>query len=214
MTAASHDSSPSFSTLPRDLLGLGAIDVDALARRLDAMRDDQRVAFVRALTKADMIRLWEACAGRDVVAEDFVPAQVPPAAEVIHEGKNSLPLFSRFQKRFTRGNEPGVVYGYNHNDFNWTTAGPGYFVGHVEGEARVADQQGVFGLDYYRIPPAGAALPSTWPRTRKNELGLQCFIYAKMVDYMRKVSDGVTIGRAWKLGRRTSNYFVLARTGT
>lgn len=214
MTAASHDSSMPFSTLPRDLLGLGTIDIDALARRLDAMRADQRVSFVRALGKADMIRLWDAAAGRAVSAEDFVPAHVPPATEIIHEGKNSLPLFSRFQKRFTRGDAPGVVYGYNHNDFNWTTAGPGYFVGHVEHKARVADQQGIFGLDYYAIPPAAAALPPSWPKVRRNELGLQCFIYAKMVDYMRKVSDGVTIGRAWKLGRRTSNYFVLARTGT
>lgn len=201
------------SASPRDLLGFGSIDVGALARRLDALREDERVAFVRGLTKADMIRLWDATAGRVVTAEDFVPAGVPPRVEVIHKGKNSLPLFSEFEKRFTRGDRDGVVFGYNHNEFNWTTAGPGYFVGHVESKARAADQQGVFGLDYYDLPPKFAALPPGWPKMRKNEIGLTALIYAKMVDYMRKVSDGVTIGRAWKHGKRTSNYFVLARTG-
>ena len=213
MTAVSNDPSAFFSTLPRDLLGLGAIDIDTVAKRLDAMREDQRVDFVRALGKADMIRLWDACAARAASAGDFVPEHVPPRTEVIHEGKNSLPLFSRFQKRFTRGTAPGEVFGYNHQDFNWTTAGPGYFVGHVEARARAADQQGAFGIDYYDVPPADAPLPASWPKVRKNEIGLQCLIYAKMVDYMRKVSDGVTIGRAWKGGKRTSNYFVLARTG-
>lgn len=198
---------------PADLLGFGPIDVDALARRLDALREDQRVAFVRALSKADMMRLWDASEGRAVTAEDFVPAGVPSRAEVIHKGMNSLPLFREFEKRFTRGDRDGVVFGYNYNWFNWTTAGPGYFVGHVEARARAADQQGVFGLDYYDLPPKFAALPASWPPLRKNELGLTALIYAKMVDYMRKVSDGVTIGRAWRHGKRTSNYFVLARTG-
>ena len=107
----------------------------------------------------------------------------------------------------------GVVYGYNYSGMEWTTAGPGYFIGHVEARARAEDQQGVFGLDYYDVPSESRLLPPAWPKVRKNELGLQCLIYAKMVDYMRKVSDGITIGRAWKQGKRTSNYFVLARTG-
>lgn len=214
MTAhASTASSRPFSILPRDLLGLGPIDVDDVAARLDQLREDQRVTFVRALTKADMIRLWDACRGRSVSATDFVPEDVPDRTEVIHKGKNSLPLFNHFEKRFVRGDRDGVVYGYNHTGgLEKLTLGPGYFTGHVEAEARAPDQQGVFGLDYYRLPPESAALPEGWPRVRKNELGLQCFIYAKMVDYMRTVSQGITIGRAWKRGRRTSNYFVLART--
>lgn len=213
MSAAVDIISRPFSISPRDLLGLGPIDVAALQAQLDPLREDQRVTFVRALSKADMIRLWDACDGRVVSAEDFVPAAVPDRTEVIHKGKNSLPAFNRFEKRFTRGDRDGVVYGYNYSGLEKLTLGPGYFIGHVEADARAADQQGIFGLDYYEPPPESAALPPSWPRVRRNEIGLQCFIYAKMVDYMRKVSEGITIGRAWKHGKRTSNYFVLARTG-
>jgi len=212
MSTTTHESATDFSTSPRELLGLGQIDIEGVAHQLDAMREDQRVAFVRALHKGDMMRLWDACRGRVVSAADFVPDELGSRAEVLHQGKNSLPLFSRFQKRFAKGDRPEVVYGYNHNDFNWTTAGPGYFIGHIEVRARAGEQQDVFALDYYEVPPAGAALPLGWPKVRRNEIGLQCFIYARMVDYMRKVSEGLTIGRAWKYGRGTSNYFVLART--
>jgi len=212
MTATQAASRP-FSTSPRDILGLGPIDMREVALRLDALREDQRVTFVRSLSKADMIRLWDACDGRVVAGTDYVPAHVAARTEVIHKGKNSLPLFSEFEKRFTRGDGDNVVFGYNHTSLNWTTAGPGYFIGHVEANAKAVDQQGIFGLDYYEPPANATLLPESWPTIRKNEIGIQCLIYAKMVDYMRKVSEGVTIGRAWKHGKRTSNYFVLARTG-
>lgn len=216
MTATSSSSSSVHTrgyASPRDLLGLGPIDIEAVARRLEGMREDERVRFVRALTKADMIRLWDACKGRGVTSTDFVPQSVAPRVEVVHKGKNSLPAFSEFEKRFAHAEGwSGAVYGYNYNPWNWTTAGPGYFVGHLDERVR---GQGLaeYGLDYYQVPPAGAGLPPTWPKVRKNEIGLTYFIYAKMVDYMRMVGAGVTIGRAYKHGKRTDNYFVLARTG-
>jgi hypothetical protein len=202
-----HDLNPLRNRLVTNILGRGAIDIARVAPILDAMSEKDRLAFVRALTKSDMLRLWNACEGREVTAEDFVPRSLPLGTEVIHEGKNSLPLFSQFQKRFTLAEgRPGVVYGYNHTDLNWTTAGPGYFIGHIRpGET-------AFGIDYYEVPPTAAHLPPYWPRVRRNEIGLQRFIYSKMVDYMRKVSGTVTVGRAWMRGRRTSNFFVLART--
>jgi len=193
MTAAG---SCPFSISPRDILGLGPIDIGAVAQRLDAVREDQRVTFVRSLAKADMIRLWDACDGRVVAATDYVPAVVADRPEVIHKGKNSLPFVSEFEKRFTRGDRADVVFGYNHTSLIWTTAGPGYFIGHVEASARAPDQQGIFGLDYYEPPANRAQLPATWLAVRKNEIGLQCLLYAKMVDYMRKVSEGLTIGCA------------------
>jgi len=192
----------------RELLGYGHIDIDTLATRLEALDESGRVGFVRDLKKADMLRLWDATEGREVTADDFVPRGTRIGTEVIHKGKNSLPAFSDFEKRFTPADGlPGTVYGYNHNWFNFSSAGPGYFIGHT----RPGDTH--FGLDYYVVPPAHAKLPSTWPKVRKNEIGLQVFIYSKMIDYMRKVCDGVTIGRAWTRGKRTSNFFLLARTG-
>ena len=185
------------------------IDVDRFRATLADLSDKQRVAAVRALSKADMARLWDACVGAETTAEDFVPAHVPVGVEVVHWGQNSLPAFSRFEKRFARAADvPNVVYGYNWNGIpTWSTLGPGYFVGHFDGA------QQAFGLDYYETPPASAPLPAGWPTIVPNERGLQFFIYGKMIDYMRKVGSGVTIGRAWKHGRMTNNYFVLARAG-
>ncbi|MCC6619730.1 MAG: hypothetical protein IT385_00655 [Deltaproteobacteria bacterium] len=185
------------------------MNLDELTQTLPAMPEPERIRVVRALRKRDMARLWEQCAGRETSAEDFVPASVPVGVEVIHWGKNSLPVFSDFQKRFTRAvGRDGVVYGYNHTWYGnlaWTTLGPGYFTGHHD------PALAAFGLDYYLVPPDDAALPASWPRRVPNERGLQRLIYARMVDYMRKVADGVTIGRAWRQGRITDNYFVLAR---
>jgi len=187
------------------------VTIDQLPDALPAMPEADRIRAVRGLRKRDMALLWERTAGREVTAEDFVPADVPVGVEVIHWGRNSLPVFANFQKRFTRAAErAGVVYGYNHTwygygAFAWTTLGPGYFTGHYD---RV---EAAFGLDYYAVPPADARLPGAWPNRAPNERGLQRLIYARMIDYMRKVADGVTIGRAWRQGRVTDNYFVLAR---
>ncbi|TNF32678.1 MAG: hypothetical protein EP329_09425 [Deltaproteobacteria bacterium] len=190
--------------------GMGrAVDLAGLEAELVGVDEAARVALVRSLTKADMAALWDACVGQGCTAEDFVPAETPLGAEVVHAGKNSLPAFSAFEKRFCAADgRPGVVYGYNHNWFNFTTAGPGYFVGRYHDDARAE-----FGLNYYEVPPGQGAVPRGWPRIRRNELGLQLLIYARMIDYMRKVAPGVTIGRAWRQGKKTSNYFVLCRTG-
>jgi hypothetical protein len=181
-------------------------DLASLASRLERGSEADRVAFVRSLTKSDMGRLWVMCEGRGVTVDDFVPAGTRLGREVVHAGKNSLPAFNLFEKRFTPADgNPTEVYGYNHTWFA-PAIGPGYFVG------RFDPTEGAFGLDYYRTPPAGAPLPASWPKIRANTIGPQMLIFANMIDYMRKVCDGVTIGRAWRKGQRTDNYFVLART--
>jgi phosphodiesterase/alkaline phosphatase D-like protein len=42
---------------------------------------------------------------------------------------------------------------------------------------------------------------------------LQRFVYARMDDFLRKVSAHVSIGRAWRNHKVTDNYFVLCREG-
>jgi hypothetical protein len=42
---------------------------------------------------------------------------------------------------------------------------------------------------------------------------LQRFVYARMHDFLRKVSAHVSIGRAWREHKATDNYFVLCREG-
>jgi len=198
------------TTLIRSQFGASALDLPGLAESLRGLDVQARIAATRALTKDDQMKLWSACEGRVVRATDFVPEHVPDGREVIHFGKNTLPIFSHFQKRFVRAAgpsaQPGHVYGYNWNTFNWTTAGPGYFIGHPD-----PVNPDVYGLDYYQLPPKDAVLGADWPRMRRNEVGLQRFIYRHMIDFMRKVTDGVTIGRAWRSGLVTDNFFVLVR---
>ena len=65
-------------------------------------------------------------------------------------------------------------------------------------------------IDYTMIP---TAKPDAWPAIQPNEKGVSRFVYAGMHDYMRKVSTHVTIGRAYRHGKISNNYFMLCREG-
>lgn len=184
------------------------LDVDALGRLLDAMDEPDRVVAVRSIRGKDQARIWAACEGRGTTLDDIVPPGQAPATQVIHAGKNSLPLFTHFEKRFCRtADDPNVLYGYNEGATR-PLVGPGCFVAHY------FPDRGEVGVDYYKVPPADTSLPDGWPAVKPNEAGIQRFVYAKMVDYLRKVSRHVTIGRAVRQGKETGNYFLLCRTGT
>jgi hypothetical protein len=94
------------------------------------------------------------------------------------------------------------LWGYNHQSLAWLT-GPGYFVVH-EDPARGA------AIDYRRVPPKGCP---TWPSVKPNDQGLSRFVYRGMVDYLRRVSREVLIGRATRGGVDLDNYFLLCRAG-
>jgi len=192
----------------RQALKANPLDIDALGAALSALEGDEaRVAAIRAIGGRDQARIWAAAAGRSTSLEDIVPSDRGAATEVIHAGKNSLPVFTNFEKRFCRvEGKDDVLYGYNEG-VTRSVIGPGCFVAH-----HFADRDEV-GVDYYQVPPDDAVLPDGWPRPVPNEKGLQMLVYAKMIDYLRKVSDHVTIGRAVKNGKETGNYFLLCRTG-
>ena len=190
----------------RALLRANPMDIEALGAALDAMDHEQRVGFIRATSGGDQRRLWDAAEGRSTSLEDIVPADVAPGTEVIHVGQNSLPVFRAFEKRFCRDDaRPDGLYGYNEGQTR-PLIGPGYFVAHM------FDERGEVGVDYHMVPPSEANLPSAWPAVKPNEQGLQVLVFAKMVDYLRKVSSHVTIGKAWKKGKETPTVFVLTRT--
>jgi len=126
------------------------IDPQKLSDYLDGLENTARIAEVATMTAREQSRLFEAARGFHPVNLDFyAPASGRPLAEVIHHGRNSLPLFTRFQKRFCRpdratGEEQR--WGYNHQPMAFFT-GPGYFV------ARQSDDREVV-IDYYQVPPA------------------------------------------------------------
>ncbi len=79
------------------------IDRTAIAALLDGLEPADRVAATRALGRGEQRRLYVAVDGfLPVRLEDMVPAAVPDFAQVRHHGKNTLPAFTHFEKRFCR----------------------------------------------------------------------------------------------------------------
>ncbi len=187
------------------LLSCDPIDLDAVAAHLDGLSHDERVKQVRAVPGGLQKKLFAAAEGYgELDPTYYVPEETPDRTFVRHYGKNSLPLFSIFEKRFARP-EPGskVMWG-----FNWGPmmgiVGPGHFV------LRSGPGAGEMHVDYYSIPTErldGA------PKLKKNTSGISNFVYGNMIDVVRRVSDHVTIGRAIKKGAETPNYFLLCREG-
>lgn len=181
-------------------------DIVAIAAFLDALTHAQRVEAISALGGAKLQRrLYEAAKHAPTVTlADLVPADTPPLREVVFEGKNSLPAFSRFQKRFCRppatGQGGSELWGYNHQALAWLT-GPGYFT--------VRDDPRGAALDYRDVPNRS---PDGWPTVHANDRGISRLVYGNMIDYMRRVSRDVLIGSAYRHGRERGNYFVLCRT--
>jgi hypothetical protein len=177
-------------------------DPAAIRAHLDGLALADRIEAIAALAGPGLQRrLWEAVAGAPVVTlGDLVPPDAPPLREVVFHGKNSLPAFTRFQKRFCRAPAGEELWGYNHQSLAWLT-GPGYFVVHEEPARGAA-------IDYRRVPPRGA---EGWPPVAPNDAGLSRFVYKDMVDYLRRVSRDVFVGSAHRDGRELGNYFVLCR---
>jgi hypothetical protein len=178
-------------------------DAKGLGAYLDSLTSSARLAEVRTLSGKQQAALFEAAKadGRPIALSDFVPVSLPPLSEVIHEGKNSLALFSHFQKRFCRP-EPGAteLWGYNEQPMKWAT-GPGYF------RARGIEDGQVL-IDYLEVPPGK---PQSWPQILPNSARLSRFVYFNTRDTMRGVSQHVSIGRAARDGKWMENWFVLCR---
>jgi hypothetical protein len=187
-----------------DITGMIRPTVDriAVARALDGVAIPARVKAVCELGKRDMAALFDAAADNPpLTLDDFVPPSVPPMTEVIHEGKNSLLMFTRFQKRFCRPAEGSAeLWGYNHQTMAFFT-GPGYFVTRQPPGGEVV-------IDYTK--PAGGKV-STWPAIVPNSSRLGRFVYYGTEDVMRRVSQGVSVGRARRGQRVMDNWFVLVR---
>lgn len=147
---------------------LGHMDDHAKARlpeALDRMDHASRLFTCMSIEPKDQKRLWELCADNEPLdASHFVPAGTPPLKEVIHHGKNTLPLHNFFQKRFCLPEEGSTkLFGYNQHSL-LTFTGPGYYVAHpVDRETdRVAPSDYV--IDYTLEPTSKVAAPQDPPQ--------------------------------------------------
>ena len=179
------------------------VDLAGLADFLDHLDSPTRTREVRSLGAREQARLFDAAEGfRPVHLADFVAAGTTPLSEVIHHGRNSLPAFCFFEKRFCIPEASrDELWGYNEQALKALT-GPGYFIARQASEIEVV-------IDYCEVPPAK---PASWPKILPNNARLSRFIYYRTRDFMRGVSRHVTIGRATRDGKPLNNWFVLCRT--
>lgn len=204
-------STPTLAALVRDPSATPA----TIAAHLDALDFAACKAEAFSLDRAGQRALYEKMAGLPLDIAHFVPDAVPAVTEVIHHGKNTLPLpstFRFFEKRFARpGDGSRRLFGYNEGASR-PLIGPGCFV-LIETAGRDAAwvERGPLVVDYFQVPDG--AVPAGWPRVVPNSSGLQFFVYNKTRDYMRPVSQRVSIGAAYKVEKALDHYFILVREG-
>ncbi len=181
--------------------------LEAVAALLDGLDSAHRVAAVRHLGRAQQRRLFAAAEGfLPLRLCDLVPSETGDGVTVRHFGRNTLPAFTLFEKRFCRPpgadpEKPGELFGFNFQPLSWLT-GPGCFVA-VEDPRRAEVR-----VDYRRLPPSR---PEGWPEIRHNEGIPARFVYGFMVDTLRRVSRHVSVGSAARRGREIGSWFVLCR---
>ncbi len=177
------------------------IDFDALEAALDGATHHERVQASWKFTKKVQRRLFDQASGRRVSFDQFVPHE-DTYRPIHHWGKNTVfPGVDHFQKRFARvpGRED-VLYGYNESWYRFAVS-PGYYVAYMDDEA------GELVVDYTRMPEGR---PDEWPTILPNWFGLGPLIFLGMQDRLRRVSQHVTIGRAYK-SKPMNQWFVLVR---
>jgi hypothetical protein len=182
-----------------------SIDLKRLTEVLDGLGHEGRVHTARGWSKKRQAELYECAKGYLPIDLDFlVPPSMGPLVEVIHEGKNTLPAFTHFQKRFVKlEGEEAPIGGYNHQTLSPVT-GPGYFVV----DLGTGEHEGELAIDYTRMPKGK---PASWPEIKTNEGGLGALVYGGMIDYLRRLSTHVSIGRAYKKGQAMDAWFTLVR---
>ncbi len=178
-----------------------------IATFLDGLDSADRIEAVRALGRSEQRRLYQAVKGfAPLRLADLVPPSVPDLVAVRHYGRNTLPLFTRFEKRFARprGEDPAAprrLLGFNFQQLAPLT-GPGYFV------AREDPSHAEVLIDYRELPTQA---PADWPPIVGNDRGLGRLVYGNMVDTLRRVSEHVSIGSAARGGKDLGSWFILCR---
>lgn len=189
------------------LLSESSFEPSRIAAFLDGLSHAERVAAIRSLGGRQQRNLYRGVDGfKPVTLEDLVPKRVDDLCTVRHHGKNSLPVFTNFEKRFFRPhpaaeNGDAELYGFNFQALSPVT-GPGYFTAReVRGRPEVA-------VDYNEVP---RECPQGWPQIQSNRRGVSRLVFGSLIDTLRGVSDHVTIGSAARNGKDLGNWFILCR---
>lgn len=174
-----------------------AADIHTLSTALDGASQDQRLAWLARLPGRQLATLYDLAEGQQLTVEDMHGQQ---GQVVIHQGMNSMAMFRAFQKRMVL--HDGQIKGHNHQPWAWLI-GAGTFI--VEPSPEV---EGELHFDYIRLPDSG--FPE-FPPPKDNTAGLSRFAYGNMIDIVRRVSQHVTIGKAYRHGKYAGYHFALCR---
>ena len=187
-----------------------ANSIDEIAEYLDGLSQDDRLAQSRTLNRTQQRNLYDLAKASPPLDLDFFVPTTNPCEEVIHYGRNTLPLPSAiklFEKRFCRPKDKeDCLYGYNEGKTR-PLIGPGYFV--AKTSPPQWQERGAIVIDYFEVPST-AVVPS-WPPVKPNSSGLQFFVYNKTRDFMRRVSKHISIGAAYKKENPLGHFFILCR---
>jgi hypothetical protein len=176
-----------------EMLGQGSATRSSISAHLDALDKEVRVAECLALSRAQQKRLWEIASADRAEAQELVG----DAGAAAFAGRNTLRLFTRFEKRFVR--HQGALIGCNVHTLGWLT-GPGYF--------RVTAQARRLLFDYTHVPSGS---PPGWPRVVSNDQGFARPVYGGLIDDTVWVARDVLIGSARRGEVPLDSYFILAR---
>jgi len=198
-----------------DLIDDEHTGIDAIGGYLDGLEAKARWLEVKQLDRDHQRTLYEKAAHAPAIDIAHFVGAAPPRQEVIHDGVNTLPLptsWQRFQKRFCRPDGNGAIqarlFGYNEGPSR-KLIGPGFFVAIPTAERPQWSARGGVVVDYYQVPDGEVA--DGWPRVVANDWRLQRFVYHETRDFMRRVSRDVSIGAAFKREKPLDHYFVLCR---
>jgi hypothetical protein len=179
-------------------------DIEAFANLMDGIGHDERVRVIHAMNKKDQKSMWELSKGYRSIALSDLSAGSKPLIQIRHIGKNTLPIFSKFEKRMCipeKKGEQAQLIGYNFGATQ-SLVGPGYFVAFYNEKTSEID------VDYRVVP---SEKPEDWPEIKDNNSGIGKLVFGNMVDSLRRVSEHITIGSAAKNGKPMGNWFVLCR---
>lgn len=187
--------------------------IDEIAAFLDRATPEARLSAAFALDRAGQRALFRrAGTATPFTLDHYVPRSVANVTPVHHKGKNTLPLPGKhkyFEKRFARPNDGSErLFGYNQAPSRGLV-GPGYFVAVYTKHNPAWAERGPIVVDYFQVPDG--EVPGEWPKVIANAQGLQRFVYNGTRDFMRRVSQHVSIGAAHKGEKALDHYFVLVR---
>lgn len=182
-----------------------SITAAVISDHLNGLSDHDQVREVRSLSIKQVHRCWAVFEPGETIDLDYlVPEHLGASVPVHHLGVNTLPMGRFFEKRFVRSpDNPSELWGYNHQSLAWLT-GPGSFVVHEAG----SDNHDALFIDYRSIPSGDI---EGWPAPKSNDRGIAKLVYGGMQDFMRRVSDRVSVGRAFVRGKDLGASFMLVR---